>query len=83
VSPVASVPKVDLLMMLPGGDLLTGGGSEISRITQAGTVTALPAVGFEQVRGLAYDPAGKRLFIIDHSATPGRPDRLHIVALAE
>lgn len=83
VSPLASVPKVDLLMMMPGGDLLTGGGAQISRITQAGGVTALPGGGFEQVRGLAYDPAGKRLFIVDHSATPGRPDRLHIVALAD
>lgn len=82
VSPLATLPKVDLLMMLPGGDLLTGGGPEISRITQAGGVTTLPAHGFEQVRGLAYDPAGKRLFVVDHSATPGRPDRLHLVPLA-
>jgi hypothetical protein len=82
VTPLASVLKADLLAMLPGGDLLTGGGSEISRVTQAGSVSALPGGGFEQVRGLAYDPAGKRLFIIDHSATPGRPDRLHIMALA-
>jgi hypothetical protein len=82
VSPLASVPKVDLLVMLPNGDLLTGGGAEITRITQAGRVTTLPTGGYEQVRGLAYDPAGKRLFIVDHSATPGRPDRLHIVPFA-
>jgi DNA-binding beta-propeller fold protein YncE len=83
VSPVATLPKVDLLIALPDGDLLTGGGAEISRITPAsGAVTTLPGAGFEQVRGLAYDPAGKRLFLIDHSATPGRPDRLHIRPLA-
>jgi DNA-binding beta-propeller fold protein YncE len=79
VSPLAKLPKVDLLIALPNGDLLTGGGAAISRINPAtGAVTTLPGAGFEQVRGLAYDPAGKRLFIIDHSATPGRPDRLHI-----
>jgi hypothetical protein len=67
---------------LPNGDLLTGGGAAISRITPTGTVTALPNTGFGTVRGLAYDPAGHRLFIVDHSATPGTPDKLHIQALA-
>ncbi|HET9623106.1 MAG TPA: hypothetical protein VFP84_17155 [Kofleriaceae bacterium] len=80
LAPLATVAKVDLLIQLPGGDLLTGGGSEIARITPAGAVTpvALPNTHFDQVRGLAFDPAGKRLFIIDHSTTPGRPDRLHV-----
>ncbi|HEY0193230.1 MAG TPA: hypothetical protein VGC42_19065 [Kofleriaceae bacterium] len=78
VSTLATVPRLDLLIQLPGGDLLTGGGGEISRITPAGVVTTLSGAQLEQVRGLAFDPAGKRLFIIDHSATPGRPDQLHI-----
>jgi hypothetical protein len=42
VSKLASVPAVDLLAILPGGDLLTGGGPTISRITQSGQVTTLP-----------------------------------------
>jgi len=82
VSQLAQVPAADLLAILPNGDLLTGGGSTISRITQDGHVTALPFTGFEQVRGLAYDPAGKRLFVINHSKTVGVPDKLHIVPFA-
>ncbi len=82
VSRLASVPAVDLLTMLPNGDLLTGGGPTISRITSRGEVTTLPGGGFEQVRGLAYDPAGQRLFLIDHSVTVGLPDKLRILHLA-
>jgi len=78
VSKLASVPSADLLAILPDGDLLTGGGPAISRITQAGVVSTLPGAAFEQVRGLAYDPAGQRLFILDHSLTPGSPDQLRI-----
>jgi hypothetical protein len=81
VTRLADVPAADLLALLPDGDLLTGGGATITRITPAGQVRALAlgsASRFEQVRGLAYDPAGKRLFIIDHSLTPGSPDQLHV-----
>jgi hypothetical protein len=81
VSMLATVPTADLLMMLPNGDMLTGGGAAISRITQSGTVTAvsLPGTTFSDVRGIAYDDAGHRLFIVDHSATPGVGDSLVIV----
>jgi len=82
VTRLASAPAVDLLAMLPGGDLLTGGGPTISRIAQTGEVTALPGK-FEQVRGLAYDAAGQRLFVVDHSVTVGVPDQLRIVHFAE
>ncbi|HEX3481247.1 MAG TPA: hypothetical protein VHT91_39815 [Kofleriaceae bacterium] len=81
VTRLATAPAVDLLAMLPGGDLLTGGGPTISRITQTGEVTALPGK-FEQVRGLAYDPAKQRLFVVDHSVTVGVPDKLRILHLA-
>lgn len=80
VTKLADVPAADLLAILPNGDLLTGGAATITRITPAGQVSPLAVAGnsFEQVRGLAYDPAGKRLFIIDHSLTPGSPDQLHV-----
>lgn len=81
VSRLASAPAVDLLALLPDGDLLTGGGPAISRITPRGEVTTLRG-GFEQVRGLAYDAAGQRLFIVDHSLTVGLPDKLRILHLA-
>lgn len=85
VTPLAEVPAADLLAILPGGDLLTGGGPAISRIAPDGTVTALPTpagIRFEQVHGLAYDAAGHRLFVIDHSKTVGVTDKLVILSLA-
>lgn len=81
VSKVATVPAVDLLVMVPGGDLLTGGGPAITRITQSGQVSTVPGPAYEQVRGLAYDASGKRLFVVDHSLTVGVPDKLRIVPL--
>ena len=74
------LPSADLLTALPGGDLVTGGKhGAVYRITPAGKVSTI-ADGFEQVRGTAYDPAGKRLFVIEHSAATSR-HKLHIVAL--
>lgn len=72
----SSLPSADLLTLMPNGDLLTGG-TGVHRITPTGAVTTILG-GFEQVRGLAYDNTLKRLFIIEHSATPGTPDKLHI-----
>jgi hypothetical protein len=83
ISRIANVPAADMLALLPSGDLLAASGSTILRITQAGTVTPLPHTGFEQVRGLAYDPAGKRLFVVNHSLTVGIPDKLHILPFAD
>ncbi|MEQ1932742.1 MAG: hypothetical protein ABL962_02520, partial [Fimbriimonadaceae bacterium] len=77
VTTVATTLSADLLAMMPNGDLLTGGAAAIYRVTQAGVITTA-FTGFEQVRGIAYDPTLKRLFIIDHSATVGTPDKLHI-----
>ena len=76
VTLVATVPSADLLTILPNGDLLTGG-TGVHRVTQAGAVSTI-FEGFEQVRGLAYDAALRRLFIIEHSATVGVPDKLHV-----
>lgn len=76
VTEVATVPSADLLALMPNGDLLTGGNG-VHRITQAGVVSTI-ITGLEQVRGLAYDPTLRRLFIIEHSATVGTPDKLHV-----
>jgi hypothetical protein len=77
VTTVATVASADLLAIMPNGDLLTGGATEIQRVTQAGVATTIFS-GFEQVRGLAYDPTLRRLFVIEHSATVGVPDKLHV-----
>lgn len=79
----AALPSADLLLLLPNGDLLTGGGPTISRISTTGAVSALTVptgVTFETVNGIAFDPTGHRLFVIDHSATATVPDKLHIFA---
>jgi hypothetical protein len=81
VSELATVPSADLMTLMPNGDLLTGG-TGVHRITQAGVVSTI-MTGFEQVRGLAYDPTLRRLFIIEHSATVGTPDKLHVRPLDE
>ena len=72
-----ALPSADLLVILPNGDLLTGGGTTVQRVTQAGVATDI-FTGFEQVHGLAYDATLKRLFIMDHSLTVGTSDKLHI-----
>jgi hypothetical protein len=75
---VGTPATVANLTMLPNGDLLTGGGPIVYRLTQAGVST--PAfTGFTDALGLAFDPTLKRLFVIDHDATAG--DSLHIVPL--
>ncbi len=78
VTSLATVTSADLLTQLPNGDLLTGGGTTIERVTKTGVVTTLPGT-FTNVAGLAYDPTGARLFFVDH-ATGG--DVLHILPLA-
>ncbi len=72
----SALPSADLLAVMPNGDILTGG-TGVHRITPTGTVTTI-MTGFESVRGMAYDNALHRLFLIEHSATPGTPDKLHI-----
>jgi hypothetical protein len=80
---IATPPSCDLLLLLPHGDLLTGGPSGgVSRITPTGTVTTVVS-GFAQVRGLAYDAAGQRLFFVEHVKGQGASDRLHVVAMRE
>jgi DNA-binding beta-propeller fold protein YncE len=80
VTPFATgLESADLLTVLPDGSLVTGGkAGVVSKIGIDGRVTIV-AQGFDQVRGIAYDPDGKRLFVVDHSKAT--PHRLHIVAL--
>jgi hypothetical protein len=79
------LPSADQLLLMPNGDLLTGGGPNITRVTQAGTMStvAVPTgVTFSDVEGMAYDSTGHRLFVIDHSTAPGTSDTLHVIPLA-
>ena len=85
---VAAYTHPDMLLKLPNGDMLDGGGSGGSGRTQAinhiagsdGTVTALPAITgltFTYVAGMAYDATNHRLFIDDQSGGSG--DTLDII----
>lgn len=63
---IAELPGPDLLALGPDGSLFTGTTrGEVVRIGPTGAVTVL-ATGFAAVRGVAYDPAGRRLFAVDH-----------------
>jgi sugar lactone lactonase YvrE len=80
---IATPPSCDLLLLLPHGDLVTGGPSGgVYRIAPTGAVTTI-ASGFAAVRGLAYDPSGHRLFFIEHVKGAGASDRLHVMAMPE
>lgn len=74
---VAVYNHPDLLLQLPTGDLLDGGGSGVAGTVEAinqisladGTVTPLtfPGFTFTYVGGMAYDPVGHRLFVDDQT----------------
>ena len=78
---VAHVPGVDLLTLLPDGDLVTGGktGAVYRVRPSTGAVTTI-ASDFTQVRGTAYDAAGKRLFVVEHSVATAA-HHVHVVPL--
>ncbi len=63
---LATLDGPDLLAAGPHGSLLTGStGGSLYRISSGGE-TSLVKTGFQQVRGVAYDPTGKRIFVADH-----------------
>lgn len=68
LKPIATeLPSVDLLTALPDGSLVTGGRTgTVTRVAPDGTQSQV-ASGFEQARGIAYDAAGHRLFVVEHS----------------
>lgn len=80
VSTVAKdLPGADLLTRLPNGDFVTGGkNGSVYRIGKSGAATAI-VNGYAQVRGTAYDPAGKRLFVVEHGDADHH--KLHILPL--
>jgi sugar lactone lactonase YvrE len=76
----SDLPSVDMLALLPDGALVTGGKrGQVYRIDRSGRVHTL-AEGFEQVRGVAYDTAAARLFVIEHRSNGA--SRLHVVPIA-
>jgi hypothetical protein len=77
----ASVEGPALLAEGPAGSIVAGStGGSVYRIDGDGFVSELQA-GLMQVRGVAYDPAGQRLFVAEHD--PSEPEvarhALHIL----
>jgi hypothetical protein len=42
----------------------------VSRVRPSTGAVTTVASGYAQVRGIAYDPTGKRLFIVEHGEGP-------------
>lgn len=62
----ATVPKPDLIAAGPNGALFVGsGGGDVYRIGENGAAAVFKG-GFDTVRGIAYDPTNKRLFVVNH-----------------
>lgn len=64
----ASIPGPDLLASGPDGSVFSGSTSGAVYWIDASGVASELAKGFGQVRGVAYDPAQRRLFVADHDA---------------
>lgn len=70
----------DLMTMLPSGDLAIGSKTGVVyTVTPAGSPREI-ARDLGPVRGIAYDPAGKRLFVVEHGGAAGA-SRLHVLAV--
>ena len=78
---VAEVESPDLIAFGSAGAIFTGTvGGQVVRVDAAGAVSIV-AGGFQQVRGVAFDPAGRRLFVADHDPdeADGVEHAIHIV----
>lgn len=76
----ATPDSADLLSAGPDGSLYTGGrDGKVYQIAASGAVTVFQA-GLQEVRGTAYDPVHRRLFVVDHDgdATDGENHYLRV-----
>ncbi len=63
---LATVAQPDLLAAGPDQSLFTGSaGGSVYQISATGAAAVFQS-GFQQVRGVAYDPTNRRLFVADH-----------------
>jgi len=79
----ASFPGPDLLASGPAGSLLSGSKSgSLYQVSAEGAASVLES-DFDQVRGVAYDPTNRRVFVAEHDADgeDGVRHRLHVLPL--
>lgn len=82
-SVLATLPSPDLLAVGPQGSIFTGSeGGKLFRIEESGAVSVFKS-GFDTVRGVAYDPTNRRLFVANHLGheTKGEKQTVHILPL--
>jgi len=76
----ADVTDPEVITTMPGGDAIVGTRDGIVyRVSEAGATEL--ARGYGELRGLAYDAAGKRLFLVEHGAAAAG-HRLRTLALS-
>ncbi len=70
LSTFAAFANPDLLAAGPNGSLFTGSkDGKVYQLSAKGEVTVFSS-GYQQVRGMAYDAANRRLFLADHDGEP-------------
>ncbi|MDD2816942.1 MAG: hypothetical protein PHP00_14620 [Thiotrichaceae bacterium] len=75
----AKINQPDLLAAADDGSLFTGGtGGIVYRITATGQVSEF-SKGYRSVRGVAYDAANKRLFVIDRNTDTSAGAAAHLL----
>lgn len=80
---LATLEQPDLLAAGPNGSLFTGSlGGRLYRISASGATSVVES-GFLQVRGIAYDPTNRRVFVADHDPdeSDGIDHAVHILPL--
>lgn len=78
---LATVEQPDLLAAGPDGSLFTGSaGGNLYRVAKSDSAAVFES-GFQQVRGVAYDPTNRRVFVADHDPdeSDGVSHVLHIL----
>lgn len=78
---LAAVAGPDLVAAGPDGSLFTGSSDGSLYRIEANGDAAVFETGFQQVRGVAYDPTNRRLFVADHDGdeSDGISHVLHIL----
>lgn len=69
LTPGGDLPNIGPLCAGPSG-ILAGAGDSVKSLDATGTPTTI-ATGFAQVRGVAYDPKYRRVFVANHVGATG------------
>jgi sugar lactone lactonase YvrE len=68
---VGDLPSADLLCSGPDGAIFSGGSDGSVRAVDASGATKVVVTGLAQARGVAFDAKHRRIFVANHTGTPG------------